>query len=732
MLDKSKILIVDDKSENLLALELTILEEGQDLPVDIFTVTSGTEALTCTLHHDFALILLDVQMPGMDGYELAELLRVKKKTQQIPIIFISAVFSSQYYIMKGFESGAVDFLTKPINTKILMNKIESFIQLDQQKKVLAQQGKIIESKNHALEQRNQQLSAQGRTLQENMESLRIMASVFESCEGIMVTDVDSRIIRVNRAFQDITGYSSDEIIGKNSKILRSNQQSLMFNARMWAQLLSDGSWVGEVWDKHKDGHLYPKQMFITAVKDDEGLTTEYVSTFSDTTERNRAEEEIHQLAFYDVLTSLPNRRLLMDHLQLALSTSARSDQFGALLFLDMDRFKILNDTLGHDFGDLLLVEVAKRLQNCVREEDTVARLGGDEFIILLNNLGDVIDDASQKAAMIAEKIRSCLSAPYILIDHQCFSSPSIGVCLYHDNTVPATELLKQADLAMYQAKESGRNKVCFFDRSMQLAVERSATLETDLRQALVKNELHLYYQMQLNDELCPIGAEALVRWKHPARGLVSPVEFIPFAETNSMILEIGDLVIKLACQQLQLWSENENTQQLTLAVNVSAKQFIQDDFVENIICVLQCYSFEPRLLKLELTESVILDDVTMVIAKMNELKAFGVCLSLDDFGTGYSSLSYLKKLPMDQIKIDRSFVRDMTSDENDVMLVKTILDMARNFNIQVIAEGVETEAQLSLLKRLGCMEFQGFYFSKPVPIEQFELLIDNISKRCTT
>ena len=732
MLDKSKILIVDDKSENLLALELTILEEGQDLSVEIFTVTSGTEALTCTLHHDFALILLDVQMPGMDGYELAELLRVKKKTQQIPIIFISAVFSSQYYIMKGFESGAVDFLTKPINSKILMNKIKSFIQLDQQKKILAQQGKVIESKNDSLEQRNQQLAAQQRTLQENVESLRIMASVFESCEGIMVTDVDSRIIRVNRAFQDITGYSSDEIMGKSSKILRAKQQNMMFNARMWAQLLSDGSWTGEVWDKHKDGHFYPKQMFITAVKDDEGLTTAYVSTFSDTTERNKAEEEIHQLAFYDVLTSLPNRRLLMDHLQLALSTSARSNQFGALLFLDMDRFKILNDTLGHDLGDLLLVEVATRLQNCVREEDTVARLGGDEFIILLNNLGEVINDASKKAAMIAEKVRSCLSVPYILNDHQHFSSPSIGVSLYHDNTVPAAELLKQADLAMYQAKESGRNKVCFFDRSMQLAVERSATLETDLRHALVKNELHLYYQMQFNDELCPVGAEALLRWIHPVRGLVSPVEFIPFAEANSMILDIGDLVIKLACQQLELWSKNGNTKQLTLAVNVSAKQFIQDDFVESIISVLQCYSFAPSLLKLELTESVILDDVTMVIAKMDELKAFGICLSLDDFGTGYSSLSYLKKLPMDQIKIDRSFVKDMTSDENDEVLVKTIIDMAGNFDIKVIAEGVETEAQLSLLKRLGCMEFQGFYFSKPVSIEQFELLIDNISKRCTT
>lgn len=728
MIEKSKILIVDDKEENLLAMEQIIMEEDLEVPVEIFTVNNGSQALILTLHHDFALILLDVQMPDMDGFELAELLRVKKKTKLIPIIFLSAVFSSEYYIIKGFESGAVDFLTKPINTKILLNKIKNFVQLNQQKINLKQQREVIETKNKSLELINVQLCEQQYTLQENMESLRVLAKVFESCEGIMITDADSHVLRVNHTFQKITGYNSDEIIGKKAEILSTNHQNSMFNARMWTQLLKEGSWAGDVWDKHKDGHSYLKQMFITAVKNIDGLTTEYVCSFTDITERNRAEEEIHHLAFYDSLTNLPNRRLLMDRLDLILSTSARNKKHTAVLFLDMDKFKILNDSLGHDFGDLLLIEVAERIQSCIRQEDTVARLGGDEFIILLCNLSDVVNDAYQHVALIAEKIRLCLSAPYLLNEHENFSSSSIGVSLHRGNTLSAFEILKQADLAMYQAKEAGRNCVYFFDPAMQLEVETSAALDVDLRHAIADKQFHLYYQVQLNDNQQPIGAEALIRWIHPIRGFVSPADFIPYAEDNSLILEIGNWVIEKACQQLQTWSKSEKTNNITLAINVSAKQFKQNNFVEKITEVLQRYQLDPSLLKLEITESIVLDDIDKMITKMHNLKALGVCFSMDDFGTGYSSLSYLKRLPIDQIKIDQSFVRNMTSDKHDEMLVKTIIEMAKNFDIDVIAEGVETEAQLLLLKQLGCVEFQGFYFSKPISIEKFELLIETTSQ----
>jgi diguanylate cyclase (GGDEF)-like protein/PAS domain S-box-containing protein len=439
----------------------------------------------------------------------------------------------------------------------------------------------------------------------------------------------------------------------------------------------------------------------------------------DITARKLAEEEIRNLAFYDVLTGLPNRRLLVDRLHLALAISARSNYYGAVLFLDLDRFKILNDTLGHDFGDLLLIEVAGRIKQCVREIDTVARLGGDEFVVLLEEVDEHADHTSQKVAIIAEKIRDSLSSPYFLKGNEFHSSPSIGVCLYRDNEATVDTLLKHADMAMYQVKGSGRNGVRFFDPAMQQVVETRAALEADLRHAVPDGQLHLYYQLQVGDKLQPLGAEALVRWIHPVKGMVSPMQFIPIAEESSLILDIGAWVLDSACAQLALWSENAHTRQLTLAVNVSAQQFKQPGFVEHIAALLLIYRVDPAQLKLELTESVVLSDLNDVVAKMHALKTLGVSLSMDDFGTGYSSLSYLKKLPLDQIKIDQSFVRDMTFDQNDEVMVHAIIAMAKNFGLNVIAEGVETDSQLTLLKHLGCLVYQGYLFSKPLPIEDF-------------
>ncbi len=443
----------------------------------------------------------------------------------------------------------------------------------------------------------------------------------------------------------------------------------------------------------------------------------------DITARKQAEEEIRNLAFYDVLTGLPNRRLLVDRLRSALAISARSSYYGALLFLDLDRFKILNDTLGHDYGDLLLIEVAARIKHCVREIDTVARLGGDEFVVLLEEVDEHAEHTSQKVAMIAEKIRASLSSPFFLKGNEYHSSPSIGVCLYRDNEATVDTLLKHADMAMYQVKGSGRNGVRFFDPAMQQVVETRAALEADLRHAVPDGQLHLYYQLQVDDNLKPLGAEALVRWIHPIKGMVSPMQFIPIAEESSLILDIGAWVLDSACAQLALWSKNEQTRRLTLAVNVSAQQFKQPGFVEHIAALLLVYHVDPAQLKLELTESVVLSDLNDVVTKMHALKTLGVSLSMDDFGTGYSSLSYLKKLPLDQIKIDQSFVRDMTIDQNDEVMVHAIIGMAKNFGLNVIAEGVETESQLSLLKHLGCLVYQGYLFSKPVPIELFLKLL---------
>ncbi len=555
------------------------------------------------------------------------------------------------------------------------------------------------------------------------KSMRIAAIAFETHEAILITDANANIIRVNQAFQDISGYSAEDVLGKNPSMLSSGRQDQQFYAQMWQQLLEQGTWTGEIWDKRKNGQIYPKWLTITAVRDQEGVNTEYVAIFNDITERKKAEEEIYNLAYYDALTQLPNRRLLIDRIRQAQMISLRNQQFGALLFLDMDRFKILNDTMGHDHGDLFLIEIAGRLQHCIREIDTVARIGGDEFVILIEELGLKAEDASHKAALIAEKIRTTLSIPYQLSGHEYHSSPSVGVSLFHGNTEPLESILKQADMAMYQAKESGRNMVRFFDPAMQIAVATHATLEADLRNAISGQQLRLYYQIQLDSELRPLGAEGLVRWVHPVRGLVMPKQFIHIAEKSSLILQLGHWVLEAACKQLALWQQSELTQNLILAINVSAQQFKRHDFVESVMAQLHLHQVNPDKLKLELTESVVLNDVNDVIGKMHDLQAQGVRLSLDDFGTGYSSLSYLKQLPLDQLKIDQSFVRDIITDPNDAVMVQTIINLAQNFRLSVIAEGVENEAQLEFLRINGCTAYQGYLFSKPLPLDEFEELL---------
>ncbi|MBU0689531.1 MAG: EAL domain-containing protein [Gammaproteobacteria bacterium] len=589
--------------------------------------------------------------------------------------------------------------------------------------LIVQTAKKIETRTL---QNNKLLTQQIEERKRTESQLRIAAIAFETHEAIMITDATGNIIRVNHAFQIITGYSAEDVLGKNPRILSSGRHSSEFYAAMWTHLLENRSWTGEIWDKRKNGQIYPKWLTITAVKNKEGVTTEFVAIFSDITNRKQAEEEIFSLAFYDTLTKLPNRRFLLERMQQSLSASARNHLHGALLFLDMDRFKILNDTLGHDHGDLFLIEVAKRMQHCVRDMDTVARIGGDEFVILIEEIAPDANEASQKAAMIAEKIRASLAQPYLLNDKEYHSSPSIGVCLYQGDQESVDELLKHADMAMYQAKESGRNTVRFFDPAMQFAVESRAALEAELRHALPNDQFQLHYQVQLDNELRPLGAEALIRWIHPQRGMISPARFIPIAEDSSLIQEIGSWVLETACKQLADWSARENTRDLKLAINVSAQQFKRHDFVQSIADMLDKYKVAPSSLKLELTESVVLSDVADVIGKMHALKVLGIQLSLDDFGTGYSSLAYLKQLPLDQIKIDQSFVRDITSDNDDATMVQTIISLATHFKLNVIAEGVETEDQLAFLRQNGCMAYQGYLFSKPLPIEAFEELLRQI------
>jgi diguanylate cyclase (GGDEF)-like protein/PAS domain S-box-containing protein len=445
-----------------------------------------------------------------------------------------------------------------------------------------------------------------------------------------------------------------------------------------------------------------------------------LSVTRDITARKEAEARINNLAFFDSLTELPNRRLLLDRLKHAVASSARTGSVGALIFIDLDNFKTLNDTLGHDMGDLLLQQAAKRLVDCVREGDTVARLGGDEFVLLLESLSADAQEAAAGAEAVGEKILVALNEPYQLTGFTGHSSPSIGITLFADHQGSLEELLKRADLAMYQAKEAGRNTLRFFEPEMQAAVTTRAALELDLRKAVQEGEFVLHYQPQVDHRGHITGVEALVRWQHQQRGLVSPMLFIPLAESTGLILQIGRWVLLTACSQLRAWSEQPKMNALSIAVNVSALQFYQHDFVDQVLSILEQTGADPKRLKLELTETLLISNIEDVITKMHKLKANGVGFSLDDFGTGYSSLSYLKRLPLDQLKIDQSFVRDILTDQNDAAIAKMVIALADSLGLAVIAEGVESIPQREFLAAQGCHAYQGYLFSKPIPIGEFE------------
>jgi diguanylate cyclase (GGDEF)-like protein/PAS domain S-box-containing protein len=552
------------------------------------------------------------------------------------------------------------------------------------------------------------------------QELRIAATAFEVQESIIITDAHKVILRVNQSFTRLTGYSAEEAIGQTPALIKSGMQNDEFYRQMWEALNRDHSWQGEIWNRRKNGEVHPDWLTITAVTNAEGEVTHYVSSYADLSQYKKDEAAIHSLAFYDPLTSLPNRRLLLDRLQHAFAASNRHHNYGALLFIDLDNFKTLNDTRGHNIGDLLLVEVASRLHACVREADTVARLGGDEFVVLLEKLSEDPLQAAAETDAVCDQILAAFRQPYSLKGYEYYGSASIGISLFRNQEATVNEILKRADTAMYQAKSAGRNTLRFYDPAMQAVLEARTELESDLRCALEGNQFSLYYQAQVDHTGLILGAEALIRWQHPQRGLVTPMEFIPLAEEMGLILPIGQWVLETACAQLKAWEADPLTRNLQLAVNVSARQFHQPDFVEQVRQTLRIYAFNPGLLKLELTESLVLDNIDDAIVKMQALREVGVCFSMDDFGTGYSSLSYLTQLPLDQLKIDQSFVRNIDVKHSDAVIVQTIIGMAHNLGMEVIAEGVETEDQRAFLEQHGCALCQGYLFGRPAPIEAFE------------
>jgi diguanylate cyclase (GGDEF)-like protein/PAS domain S-box-containing protein len=552
-------------------------------------------------------------------------------------------------------------------------------------------------------------------------SLRLAVTAFETSEGIMVTDREGTILRINQAFSAITGYTPEDAVGKTPRVLKSGVQDEDFYREMWARLHGEGHWEGEIWNRHKNGEVFPEWLSIRPVRDPGGETTHFVATILDISERKRAESEILHLAYYDPLTGLPNRRLLLDRLQHAFSTARREKICGALMFVDLDHFKHLNDALGHAFGDLLLQQVAERMRSLVREADSIGRLGGDEFVVLLENLSTHPEHAASDAGHMAERIVDAMNRPFALGSSEHHITVSIGIAIFPGEAETAEDLLKQADTSMYRAKAEGRNTVRFFESTMQAAAEIRLEVEKALHLALSRNEFEIHLQPQVDASGTLFGAEALVRWNRPGHGLVSPATFIPVAEDSGLITPIGLWVLEAACRFIRRQQDSDHPG--SIAVNISPRQFRRADFVDQIRTVLGRTHADPARLVLELTESAIIDDTEDAIRKMHTLKAIGIHFSIDDFGTGYSSLAYLKQLPVSEIKIDRSFINDVISDPNDAAIVEAILAIADRLQLRVVAEGVETEEQVRFLRERSCQLLQGYYFSRPLPEADYFALL---------
>ncbi len=551
------------------------------------------------------------------------------------------------------------------------------------------------------------------------ESLRLSAKVFENnTEAIMITDARHDIVMVNRAFIDITGYSEDEVLGKNPRILASGKQSREFYRDFYEALESRDFWRGEIWNKRKNGDVFPEWVTVSVLRDEQGAITHYIAIYLDITERKKEEERVQYLANYDVLTGLPNRYLLGDRLEQSISFAQRHKTRMAVLYIDLDHFKHINDSLGHDIGDALLKMVAQRLRSSLRNSDTLARQGGDEFIALLGDLS-----TEDEVIFVAEKMIESLCSEFMVGEHQLSVTPSIGVSIYPDDGETPVRLLRNADLAMYRAKDAGRNRFEFYLPEMNAKAVLRLQLENDLRSAISLGQLMLYYQPKINAVSGKVvGMEALLRWQHPKLGFISPADFIPVAEEVGMINEIGDWVLYQAALQQQIW-QSRGYEIVPVAVNLSARQFGQKDLAERIKTIVRNVGLLPQHIELELTESIVMDMRTNSLEIMDQLAAAGFTLTLDDFGTGYSSLSRLKLLPVSTLKIDQSFVRDIATDKNDEIIVNATAVLAHALGMKVVAEGVETRQQLDFIRNIRCEEFQGFLFSRPVPEGEAEAFL---------
>jgi diguanylate cyclase (GGDEF)-like protein/PAS domain S-box-containing protein len=576
-----------------------------------------------------------------------------------------------------------------------------------------------------LRQTNTQLKKEIEDRKQYEKQMIQAASVFENTiEGIVITDSEGIIQRVNKAFTTITDFKPEEVVGQNFRIIKSDRHDTAFYEEMWASLITRGMWEGEIWNRRKDGETYPERLSINAIKNPEGKTIHYVGLFHDVTDIKRSEKKLRYQANYDALTGLPNRQLFNDRLKMAITHALRNELPLGVLFIDLDDFKNVNDSQGHYLGDLMLKQVAERLTSCCREEDTVARLGSDEFLLL----AQFIRKEEPAATRLAERIVESFKKPFILGDKQIYVNASIGITIYPNDGNDVETLVKNADVAMYRAKSLGKNQFRLFTDEMNREVMRRIALGNDLRGGLEREEFMVYYQPKVNIQTGIVsGMEALVRWNRMKKEMVPPGEFISLAEDNSVIFPLGEWVLSTACRQAGEFGVGCH-RDLCVAVNLSVKQFRQDNLVAMIRETLNKTGLSPNLLTIEITENIVISDIEATIKTLKLLKELGIHVSIDDFGTGYSSLSYLKKMPLSELKIDKSFVDDTPDNAEASAIVKMVLSLARSLKLKTVAEGVETKEQLEFLHKEGCDEMQGYLFSKPLPAAEMATLLNEGKK----
>ncbi|MFS2008139.1 EAL domain-containing protein [Duganella sp. CT11-25] len=708
---KGEVLIVEDTPASLKLLSDLLTEAGYY----VRQAPNGELALWTAQSRPPELILLDIRMPGIDGFEVCRRLKASPELSQVPVIFLSAQHDTDDKV-RGFALGAVDFIAKPFQTEEILARTDAHVRLGRAQKALAAERALLEER---VAERTAELAREIEQRRANEEFLRLASQVFEATQdAIVVTDREARIVATNPAFTQISGYTAQEVMGQSVGILHAGTQDAASFEQMVQSLVHTGHWSGEILARRKNGETYPGLLSASVVKDEAGHVINHVAVFMDITERKAEQHLIDFLSNHDALTGLPNRMLARQRFEQTLAAARREGRCVAVMCLDLDRFKSINDSYGHDMGDKALKTVATFLSGVVREGDTVTRQGGDEFQIIVS------DDAQLGATMaLAQKILSGLRKELVIDEQQITVTSSIGIAVSLTDGDSFDELVRNGDTALFRAKEIGRDNYAFFTERMDAEIRDKLAIQGQLRGAIARDEFEVHYQPQMCLKTgAMVGAEALLRWDSAVLGKVPPNRFIPLAEEYGLVNSIGEWVLESVCAQMKVWHD-QGLGDIKVAVNLAAGQFANDATVPYVESTLRKFGVAAEYLGLEITEGTVMGDPNKAVAALRRLKDIGVSISLDDFGTGYSSLSYLKRFPIDVLKIDKSFVDDVTTNTADAAIALSVISLAHNLNMRVIAEGVETREQVQFLTERGCDEMQGYYFSRPVNAEAFTALL---------